>query len=79
MVGGGGRWRDVIAWSGSRGDFELGPLRCRGRAAWMRERADDGPVSLVAFDADEASWTATGAPVALVPGAGSCAVWRADR
>ncbi len=77
VVGGGGRWRDVIAWSGSRGDFELGPLRCRGRAAWMHESADDGPTSLVAIGADDASWTATGAPVALVPGAGSCAVWRA--
>ncbi len=32
VMGGGGRWRDVIAWSESRGDFELGPLRCRGRA-----------------------------------------------
>ena len=50
VVSGGGRWRDVIAWSGSRGDFELGPLRCRGRAAWMHESADDGPISLVAIE-----------------------------
>ena len=74
VAGANGESRDLIAWSASPAGFELGPVRCRCRAAWLRERADGRAASLVAFGASEAVSTVTGAPVPLTRGLEGCAV-----
>ncbi|MGH2987518.1 MAG: alginate lyase family protein [Solirubrobacterales bacterium] len=77
VVGAGGESRDLIAWSASAASFELGEVRCRGRAAWLRERPHGRPTSLLAFGASEAAWTATGALVPLTGGTEDWALWGA--
>jgi hypothetical protein len=72
-----GKWRDLIAWSEAPASFELGPIRCHARAAWLREAADGQPASFVAFEARETGWSSTDAPLPLAGGPRGSALWRA--
>jgi hypothetical protein len=74
---GGDGSRDLIAWSSSPAGFELGPVHCQARAAWLRESPRGRPVSLVAFGAPAVAWTAGGDELPLTHGPGGRAVWRA--
>ena len=75
VAGGDGR-RDLVAWSASTSTFDLGPVRCRARAAWLRESQRRGSASLLAFDAEEA-WTDSGAPLFPTGGADGWSCWEA--
>ena len=68
--------RDLVAWSASTSTFDLGPVRCRARAAWLRESQRGGSASLLAFDAEEA-WTDSGAPLLPTGGADGWSCWEA--
>jgi hypothetical protein len=68
--------RDLVAWSASTSTFSLGAVRCRARAAWLRESQRWSAALLLAFDAMDA-WTATGAPLMPAGGADGWSRWEA--
>ena len=68
--------RDLVAWSASTSTFDLGAVRCRARAAWLRESQRGGSASLLAFDAEDA-WTGPGAPLTPAGGADGWSRWEA--
>ncbi len=68
--------RDLVAWSASTSTFDLGAVRCRARAAWLRESQRGGSASLLAFGAEDA-WTDSGAPLLPAGGADGWSRWEA--
>jgi hypothetical protein len=77
-VGPDGSARDLVVWSPARADLRLGPVRCGGAAAWLRESAAGGPLAVQACDVawaeasgrrvETAPWIAWDAPTGLTAG-----------
>jgi hypothetical protein len=76
VAGAGGMSRDLIAWSAVPATFELGDVRCRARAAWLRERPLGTPESLLAFGGTEVTCTATDTPLMPARDADGLAMWK---
>ena len=68
-VGPGQHHRDRIAWSPTVAPLTLGSLRCRARAAWVREAADGNGVGFRACQVTQLTWVSHTTSVAFTTAA----------